>query len=593
MSPLPSPLVQPHRPAVMGTRYMIVAGHYLAAQAGFEVLEAGGNAVDAGVAAGLALNVVESEMASFGGVAPIILYWAETDEFATVSGVGVWPGAASSEYFRKFHGGRIPEGILRTVVPAAPDAWITALERWGTLTFGDCAAAAIRLAGEGFATYPLLCDWIAHELDTIRHWPGNAAVYLPEGRPPRVGEVLKHEDLARTLRFLVDEERAHAGRGRAAGLAAVRRAFYEGDIAAQIASHQKENGGLLTARDLARFRVAIEPPVSTTFGSVEVFGCGPWCQGPMLLQALDILEGVDLEAMGHNSVAYLHTLAEAINLAAADRHGYYGDPRFADVPIETLLSKRYAAGRRALIRPERAFGQMPPPGAIDGHAPGPGPYDAGDAAHTSPGAGSSVGAERLDTSYVCVVDRFGNAFSATPSDSGLQAPIPPGLGFVPSPRGGQAWTDPRAPASVAPGKRPRLTPNPAIAIRRGEMLMPFGTPGADVQTQMMLQVFLNIEVFGMDPQSAVEAERIASHNFPDTNDPHDHVPGSLWLQGSLSPATGEALAALGHRIEWYPERGPANTSPDISGVCVIRKDLASGVMTGGADPRRPAYGLGW
>ena len=572
---------------------MIVASHYLAAQAGFQVLEAGGNAVDAGVAAGLALNVVESEMASFGGVAPIILYWAETDEFFTVSGVGVWPAAASAELFREHHDGRIPNGILRTVVPAAPDAWITALERFGTFTFGDCAAAAIRLARDGFAAYPLLCDWIANERDTIRHWPGNAAVYLPEGRPPRIGEVLRHEDLARTLRFLVDEETAHAGRDRQAGLAAVRRAVYEGDIATRIAAHQRENGGLLTARDMARFRVGVEPAVATTFGPVEIRGCGPWCQGPMLLQALNILDGMDLEAMGHNSVAYLHTLAQAIDLAAADRHAYYGDPRFVGVPVGTLLSKRYAAGRRALMRPDRAFGRMPPPGVVEGHAPGPGPYDEGEAVQTSCGTIASVGAEGLDTSQVCVVDRFGNAFSATPSDSGLQAPIPPGLGFVPSPRGGQAWTDPRAPASVAPGKRPRLTPNPAIAIRRGEMLMPFGTPGADVQTQMMLQVFLNIEVFGMDPQSAVEAERVASHNFPDSNDPHDYVPGSLWLQGSQDRATGEALAALGHRIFRYPERGPANTSPDISSVCVIRKDLESGVMTGGADPRRPAYGFGW
>ena len=184
MSSPPTSLIQPHRPAIMGTRHMIVAGHYLAAQAGFQVLEAGGNAVDAGVAAGLALNVVESEMASFGGVAPIIVHWAETGEFFTVSGLGVWPEAASCEYFRKHHRGRIPAGILRTVVPAAPDAWITALESWGTLAFGDCAAAAIRLAREGFATYPLLCDWIALELDTIRPWPGNAVVYLPEGRVP-------------------------------------------------------------------------------------------------------------------------------------------------------------------------------------------------------------------------------------------------------------------------------------------------------------------------------------------------------------------------------------------------------------------------
>ena len=586
----PAPLIQPHRPTIMGNRHMIVAGHYLAAQAGFQVLESGGNAIDAGVAAGLALNVVESEMASFGGVAPIILYRAETDEFFTISGLGGWPQAASCGYFQANHDGRIPKGILRTIVPAAPDAWVTALERWGTLSFADVCATAIRFAREGFVTYPLLCDWIAQESDAIRDWPGSAAIYLPEGRPPRVGEILRHEDLANTFQFLADEEKALAGQGRKAGLEAVRRAFYRGDIAARIAAHQRENGGLLTAADLADFRVGIEPPIRTTFGDTEIWGCGPWCQGPMLLQAANILEGVDLESMGHNSVAYLHTLAEAMDLAAADRHAYYGDPRFVHVPIETLLSKEYASERRGLIASERAFGRMPPPGTITGHAPGPGPYD------ETPGAVSTKspdGADKLDTSYVCVVDRWGNAFSATPSDSGLQAPVPPGLGFVPSPRGGQAWTDPRAPASIAPGKRPRLTPNPAIAIRRGEMLMPFGTPGADVQTQMMLQVFLNIEVFGMDPQSAVEAERIASHNFPGTHDPHDHAPGSLWLQGSMEPATGEALAARGHDIHWYPERGPANTSPDINGVCVIRKDLKTGVMAGGADPRRPAYGLGW
>ena len=590
MSSSPSPLAQPHRPNIMGTQHMIVAGHHLAAQAGFQVLEAGGNAVDAGVAAGLALSVVESEMASFGGVAPIILYLAETDEVVTISGLGGWPGAASCEYFHKHHDGRIPTGILRTVVPAAPDAWITVLERWGTFTFADVSAAAIRLAREGFVVYPLLADWIAKEFDSIRHWPANAAMYLPEGRPPRIGEVLKHEDLANTLQFLADEEKAHAGQGRKAGLAAARRAFYQGDVAARIEAHQKDNGGLLTAADMAGFRVGIEPPVRTTFGDVEVWGCGPWCQGPMLLQELNVLEGLDLKAMGHNSVRYLHTLAEAINLAAADRHAYYGDPRFVDVPIEALLSKDYATERRRLIRTDRAFGRMPPPGTIDGHAPGPGPHD--ETAEASP-ATLAGGADRLDTSYVCVVDRWGNALSATPSDSGLQAPVPPGLGFVPSPRGGQAWTDPRAPASIAPGKRPRLTPNPAIAIRRGEMLMPFGTPGADVQTQMMLQVFLNMMVFEMDPQTAVEAERIASHNFPGTHDPHDYTPGSLWLQGSMPAATGDALAALGHHVHWYPERGPANTSTDINGVCVIRKDLKSGVMVGGADPRRTAYGLGW
>ena len=358
-----------------------------------------------------------------------------------------------------------PRASCARSCPLRPTPGSLPLERWGTLSFADVCATAIRFAREGFVTYPLLCDWIAQESDTIRGWPGSAAIYLPEGRPPRVGEILRHEDLANTLQFLADEDKAHAGQGRKAGLGAVRRAFYRGDIAARIAVHQRENGGLLTAADLADFRVGIEPPIRTTFGDAEIWGCGPWCQGPMLLQAANILEGVDLESMGHNSVAYLHTLAEAMDLAAADRHAYYGDPRFVHVPIETLLSKEYAAERRGLIASERAFGRMPPPGTIAGHAPGPGPYD------ETPGAVSTKspdGADKLDTSYVCVVDRWGNAFSATPSDSGLQAPVPPGLGFVPSPRGGQAWTDPRAPASIAPASArgsPPTRPSPSAAVK--------------------------------------------------------------------------------------------------------------------------------
>ena len=579
---------QPLRPNIMGRRHVIVAGHYLAAQAGLQVLEAGGNAIDAGVAAGIALGVVESEMVSFAGVAPIILYIADTEEVVTISGLGGWPRAASCEYFHQHHGGTIPDGIARTVVPGAPDAWITALERYGTMGFGEVAAAAIRFAREGIAMYPLLADWIASQEETLRAWPTNAAVFLPQGRPPRAGEIFVQEDLGRTLQFLADEEAAQATNGRAAGLAAVRRAFYRGDVAAAIVKFHAENGGLMTAADLADFRVGIEPPVKTRFHDIEVYGCGPWCQGPMLLQSLNIVEGLDLAALGHNTPAYIHALTEAIKLAAADRDAYYGDPRFVDVPMAALLDKDYAARRRALIRPGEAWAEMPAAGDA---GPRPSAARAPAAQSGKPVAGKPV--NNLDTSYVCVVDKDGNAFSATPSDSALQTPLIPGLGLAPSARGAQSWTDPAHPCVIAPGKRPRLTPNPALAIRPGKMVMPFGTPGGDVQTQMMLQVFINLFVFDMDPQTAVESPRFATHSFPASFEPHDFEPGSLYLQGETPPETAEALAELGHDIHWWPAGGPENTSMDINGVCLIRHDLTTGLKTGGADPRRVAYALGW
>jgi gamma-glutamyltranspeptidase/glutathione hydrolase len=545
--------------------------------------------VDAGVAAGMALGVVEPQMASFAGVAPILIYLAETREVVTISGLGGWPKAASCEFFQREFGGEIPKGILRTVVPAAADAWITALERYGTMTFGEVAAATIRLAREGFAMYPLAADWIRAEAETLPAWPSSAAVFLPGGRPPEVGEVFVQADLAATLQFLADEEAAASRGGREAGLRAVREAFYRGDVAERIVAFHRETGGLISAEDLADFRVGIEPPVCTRFDDIEIYGCGPWCQGPMLLQELNILEGLNLLEMGHNSPAYLHAVVEAIKLAAADREAYYGDPKFVDVPMEALLDKDYAARRRALIDPKTAWPTMPPAGDVKGGAVAA----AGGAAAASEASAIPHQLREPDTSYTCVVDRWGNAFSATPSDGNLFAPIVPGTGLALSPRGGQSWTDPAHPSSIAPGKRPRLTPNPALALREGDLVMPFGTPGGDLQTQMMLQVFLNVAVFGMSPQSAVEAPRVATHSFPATQFPHHEEPASLYVQGNTPAETADTLAALGHNIHWWPEGGPENTSPDINGVCLIRHDLSTGVKTGGADPRRVAYALGW
>jgi gamma-glutamyltranspeptidase/glutathione hydrolase len=566
------------RPMLMGTRHMAVAGHYGAAHAAFTILEAGGNAVDAGVAAGIALGVLQSDLVNVAGVAPIMIYLADKREALTISGLGTWPRAVDPDLFRREHGGHIPEGILRTVVPAAPDAWILALERFGTMSFADCAAAATRFAGEGFPMYRLMADMIAmHEAEYAR-WPSSAAVYLPGGKPPKAGEIFVQADLGRTLQFMADQEKAAAGRGRKAGLEAARDAFYRGDIAQAIVRYHRENGGLMRAEDLAGYRSEIEKPVRTHALGMELFACGPWCQGPVLPEMLNILNGIDLKAMGHNSLDYVHIVTEAMKLAFADRERYVGDPRFVDVPVDALLSPAYAAKRRTMIRQDRAWAEMPPAGEVDGfaHRHGPAP------------TATRAAAGAKDTSYVCVADRHGNLFSATPSDSSNDMPVVPGLGICPSSRGSQNWADPSHASSVKPGKRPRLTPAPALAILDDGAIMPIGTPGGDVQAQAMLQVLLNISVFGMSLQQAVEEPRFASYSFPDSFEPHGYQPGVLHAESRVPKHVRDGLVQRGHKIADWPEfvwRAGA--------VCVLKDDRRRGVISGGADPRRPAYACGW
>ena len=572
---------RPHRPNIMATRHVVSAGHYLAAEAGFLVLEAGGNAVDAGVTTGITLNVVEPHMCCFGGVAPTIIYLAATGEIVTVDGLGTWPRAASCAFFQRHHPGPVPEGILQTVVPAAPDAWLTLLERYGTISFGDAAQAAIRFARDGFPVHPQMSARIKDRIIDFQDQPESAEIFLPNGRPPEPADIFVQTDLAGTLQYLVDEERRAAARGREAGLQAVRKAFYAGDIAGAIARFHKENGGLLTADDLAGYRVTIAPAASTRFRDIDVYICGPWCQGPMLLQQLNLLSGIDLDALGHNSTAYIHTVCEATKLVAADREAYYGDPKFVDVPMEALLSHAYAERRRKMIRPDVAWPEMPPAGEVGN---GVEPYRGSEALVAAASASAS-----LDTTYLCVVDRDGNAFSCTPSDGVMRkSPVIPGTGLFPSGRGNQSRTDPDHPSSIEPGKRPRLTPNPALAIRPGKEIMPFGTPGGDQQTQAMLQAFLNMHVFSMDPQSAVEAPRFGSISFPDSFSPHEYRPGVLNLEERISKRTAKELAALGHEIEWLPEEEWSTTA-----VCAIRVDTQSGVLYGAADRRRTSYAVGW
>ena len=573
------------RQEIQGSRFAVSTGHHFASQAAFEILQAGGNAIDAGVAAGLALGVLQSDLVSVAGVAPIILWDADRAEMITISGLGGWPAAADINYFREHHGGAIPVGPMRTVIPSAPAAWIAALEHHGTMGFGDVAHYAVRFARDGFPMNALLRQTIVNNEPNYAAFAYAAEIYLPDnGRPPKVGELFYQKDLAASLQFMIDEETSALGRGgnRRDGLAAARDAFYKGDLAKAITDYQASVGGWLTMADMAAFKVGFEPSVSSRFGDWQVFACGPWCQGPSLLQKLNLLKQFDLKSFGLNSPDYIHAHTEATKLAMADRDAYLGDPNFVDVPIDRLLSEEYAAEQARRIDMTAAFPEMPPPGDASGQ-PWRGPMTVSQTVAEPHPAGA------LDTTYLCVVDEKGNVFSSTPSDGSYNGAVVPGTGLNVSPRGVQSWTDPDHPSSIAPGKRPRLTPNPAIGVRgNGQAFLPFGTPGGDVQTQAMAQTFANVTVFGMGPQEAVEQPRFASYSFPSSFEPHDYHPGLLKVEGRVDEETCEDLQARGHRVERWPDRTWLAGS-----ICMILDDREAGLKKAGADPRRVAYAIGW
>ena len=564
-----SPAAAGHRPTAtvqaIGTRWAVAAGHYLASEAAARILTAGGNAIDAGVAAGFCLGVVHPDMVSVAGVAPILVHLARTRETFQVSGVGPYPRASTLQYFRGL-GNEIPPGLPRTVVPAAPDAWCTALERWGTMSFADVIAPALEHAERGFAVSQFSAFQMGTNAAKYKRWPSSAALYLKDGRAFRTGERLVQAELGETLRRMVQAE-AKAGGSRAAGVKAARDEFYRGETAKRIAEFHRANEGPLATSDMADFHVEVAPALTGTYESWQVAVCGFWCQGPVLLQMLNLLDGVDMKALGHNSPEYLHRIAETVKIAFADRDAYYGDPRFVKIPADRLLSKAHAAERRALVR-ERAWREMPP---------------AGERREAVPLAGGST--DSLDTSYVAVVDAEGNGFSATPSDPNVDSPVVAGVGCVVSPRGSQGWLDPDHASVVAPGKRPRLTPAPAMVLRDGALVMPFGTPGGDVQQQAMLQVLLNTLVHDMPLQQAIEAPRVASRSFPDSFWPHVFAPGKLEIERRIPAETRSALAARGHDVAEWPD-----WEWRAGAVCGVRI-ADDGARWTGADPRRGAHAI--
>lgn len=577
-----------YRPLITGTTHMIGAGHYLATAAGYRILEQGGNATDAGVAAALTLNVVQPQYTSLGGVAPIIVHDAQRNETRSISGLGRWPKAASIDYFNQHHSGQLPPGILRTVTPAAADAWLTALKLYGTMTFEQVVTPALELAEDGFPIPPSLHRALTREGDRLIHdegdgvtWPSTVQVFFKNGKALATGDVLVQKDLARTFRRLIEVEQGNASQGREDAIQAARDFFYRGEIAQEMVRFCQEQGGLLSMDDLAEFHVGVDLPPSVDYKGIQVYACGPWCQGPVTLQTLRILEGIDLRAMGHNSVDYLHTVVEALKLAFADRHAYYGDPDFVDVPMKGLLDAAYGTGRRQSIDPYRANTEMPAPGDPWSYQGGARPQSK----YKHPEPLAAVG-ER-DTSYICAVDRWGNAFSATPSDGIGGSPIVPGLGFVISARGSQTWLDPDHPCALEPGKRPRLTPNPAMAFKDGKLWMPFGTPSGDVQCQSMVQLFLNVTEFGMDVQQAIEQPRVSSMSFPNSFWPHPYYPGLLGVEGRIDGETITELEKRGHQVEVWDD-----WTPRMGSLSAIQVDRERGALFCGADLRRDGYAMG-
>ncbi|MEO7650138.1 MAG: gamma-glutamyltransferase family protein [Bryobacteraceae bacterium] len=564
-------------PPVRGTREMVGAANNFEVESGYRILTQGGNAVDAGVAAVLAAAVTEQARFGLGGEMPLLIKMAGKPVLA-ISGVGVAPAKATVEFYRQRkpepweQEARMPpipgQGLLAAITPGVFDGLILALTRYGTLSFAQVAAPAIEYAG-GFPMGEEFSLFIRNHQRLLETWPASKDFFLPGGLVTKPGEVFREPALAKTLRELVAAEKGKRGK-RAAKLQAVRDLFYKGSIAKRMAAYSEANGGLLAYQDLANYHAEEDKPRSGTYRGFEVYKPGFWTKGPVMIEALNLLEGFDLKAMGHNSPEYLHTVIEAAKLAFADRDRYYGDPKFSEIPEAILLSKDYAAERRKQIDPAHASME---------HRPG-------NVGRTSPapvsGAGSSGNVQ--DTTCVNVVDRHGNVFSATPSGAWLPSVIAGDTGIPFSSRLQSLVLTEGHANRLQPGKRPRVTLSPTIVLKDGKPFLAMSTPGGDNQDQAMLQVLLNIIEFGMGPQEAVEAPRFQTEHFYSSFAFHEFIPGKLNLEGRIARATQEKLASLGHRVTTTGEWSNASAPTVIQ--------TADGVIQGGADPRRGRFIFG-
>ncbi len=582
------------RPELSGTHGMVASTHWLASAAGMAVLERGGNAVDAAVAAGFVLQVVEPHLNGPGGDVPILV----ADPAGPVQvycGQGPTPSAASIERYHDLGLDLVPgSGLLAAVVPGAFGAWTLLLEQHGTWRLRDVLQPAIGYADTGF---PLLPSTVAtiRTVETLfrDHWPTSAATYLTSGGPPVAGSRFRNPALADTYRRVLAEAEA-AAPGREGQLVAAREAFYRGFVADAMArwcatqevmdTSGRRHRGLLEGDDLARWEPTVEEPVSIDYAGLTIYKTGPWGQGPVMLQQLQLLSGFDLQAMGHLSVDWIHTVVECAKLAFADREAWYGDPEHVDVPLDGLLSASYADERRALVDEEASYDLRP--GSPHGRPPRmPGGIEGGGArpAVTADGAGEPTvlgdGTTRGDTCHVDVVDRNGMMVSATPSGGWLQSsPVIPELGFCLGSRAQMLWLEPGLPSSMAGNKRPRTTLSPSLATRDGVPYLAFGTPGGDQQDQWS-PTFLLAHVHGrLDLQAAIDAPMFHTNHFPSSFYPRQASPGQLLTEGRLPADVVAGLRARGHHVDVVGDWSQGRLS-------AAGRDPETGFLKAAANPR--------
>jgi gamma-glutamyltranspeptidase / glutathione hydrolase len=547
------------RPELRGTFGMVTSTHWLASAVGMAMLERGGNAFDAAVATGFTLQVVEPHLNGPGGDLPVVAWSAERGEPLVLCAQGTAPAAATIERFRGLGHELVPgTGLLAACVPGAFDGWMLLLREFGTVGPEDVLKPAIGYAENGYPVVPGMTATIELVEPLLRGWPASADLYLP---PPRAGTLFRNRALAATYRRILDE----AGQGtRERRIDRARAAFYRGFVAQAIDWFSRENGGLLAGQDLAEWEATYEPPSTYDYHDYTVCKTGPWGQGPVFLQQLALLAGFDLADLGLGSADYVHTIVECSKLAFADREAFYGDPSFADVPLERLLSAEYNDERRALIG-EEASGELRPGG---GRLP------------TLVEAAATVGAgepTRGDTVHLDVADRFGNFVSATPSGGWLQSsPVIPGLGWPLGTRAQMFWLEEGLPSSLEPGKRPRTTLSPSIALRGGEPYLAFGTPGGDQQDQWSLHAFLNHVHFGLDLQAAIDAPEFHTDHFPSSFYPRQAQPRSLALEARFQEKVVADLRDRGHDVHV--------TDPwSLGRVSAVGRE--DGLLKAGANPR--------
>ena len=591
------------KPVLHGREWVAITGKPLAATAGAMIFAKGGNAVDAACAM-LGAVCTMHDVLSWGGETQALIYNPKTGKVIGLNALGVAPTGATAEFYKGKGYAYPPEyGVLSAVTPGTPGGLLTMLAEFGTMSLAEVLAPAIRMA-EGYPMDKETGDRIEKDKDRIKAWPYSRAVLLPHpGEPyeaPRAGEIFRQPDLAETLKKLVEAERQAlaAGKSRREALRAAYDRFYKGDIAREFVRGSKEQGGLITMEDLAGWKVRLEEPVSTSYKGIDVYKLTSWVQGPVMLQALNMLETLDLKALGFNSAAYIHTLYQVMNLAFADRDFYYGDPYFPpDEPLAGLLSKAYARDRAKLIRADRNDPDIKPgdpypfEGKVNpylGYLDGWLDWGRGEAAKLDPQEAAEVEASfRTGTTSIQAADKEGWVVSVTPSGGWIPCVIAGRTGVGMSQRAQSFVLEERQnPFNViAPGKRPRATLTPGLALKDGHPYLSFAVQGGDTQDQNLLQFFLDVVEFGLNVQQACEAPNITSYQMHDSFAEHKTFPGKLDVNEQVPADVRGRLKAMGYTlsVKKYTS-GPINA---------IFFDRAHGTFWGGSSNYGEDYGIAW